>query len=104
MCFFVRSMIMASCMWNLTAWGQQSPSAHREARTCKEAVHWSSRLKLQSEEYSKKRWSTEERKLQSQPEKKLGQPKNNIFYILNQSLSRKCRRQGSLLPQFLELE
>lgn len=55
MCFFVRSMIMASCMWNLTAWGQQSPSAHREARTCKEAVHWSSRLKLQSEEYSKKR-------------------------------------------------
>lgn len=79
-------------------------SAHREARTCKEAVHWSSRLKLRSKECSKKRWSMEERKLQSQPEKKLGQPKNNIFYILNQLLSRKCRRQGCLLPQFLELQ
>lgn len=50
-------------------------------RTCKEVIHWSSRLKLQSKECSRKRWSMEERKLQWQPEKKLGQTKNNIYFF-----------------------
>lgn len=51
-----------------------------ERRTDKEAIHCSSRLKLQFKECSRQRWSAEERWLQSQPEKKLGQTKNRIFF------------------------
>lgn len=53
------------------------PKGGPESRTCKEAILWSSRLKLQPKEC--RRWRMEERKLQLQPEKKLGQTKNNIF-------------------------
>lgn len=118
MCFFVRSMIMASRMWNRTAWGQQSPSARRPLT----AWGQQSPLPTGRPEHARKQFTGppdsnynprsvvrkggvwKKGSFSHSPKRNWVNLKITFFYILNQLLNRKCRRQGSLLPQFLELQ